>query len=198
MHLSMSMSWSGSPAFYLKCIMGSSLVDFILLWYTLNCIWRMRMEKLIVTLTPIRFHYCPWPSYLMPLLSQRLFALFLSAISGSKCLRISLGCLACSVLLSLVGGRVTFVSQEPHDFPGKAKSQLCQWISPQFLFWAFSFLNIWFWRAGAKHCSTRSKPVCIFYTFCFHFNFLISLFWETFTFLIAFQSWAWLSMSKIL
>lgn len=73
-------------------------------------------------------------SYLMPSSSHPLFDLRLCHFWIQMPTGFSLWYLACPVLLSLVGGRVTFVSKESHDFPGKTKSQLFQWVSPQLLF----------------------------------------------------------------
>lgn len=69
-----------------------------------------------------------------------------------------------------------------------------QWVSPQLLFWAFGFLNIWYGRTGVEDCPRRSRSVCLSYTF-FHFNFTILLLQETVTSPIAFQNWAWLFLS---
>ena len=69
-----------------------------------------------------------------------------------------------------------------------------QWVSPQLLFWVLGFLNIWYGRTGVEDCPRRSRSVCLSYFF-FHFNFTILLFQETFTSPIAFQNWAWLSLS---
>lgn len=51
-----------------------------------------------------------------------------------------------------------------------------QWVSPHFLFWTFSFLNIWYWMTGAEYYSLKSTPFCLFHTL-FYFNITISLFW---------------------
>ena len=40
-----------------------------------------------------------------------------------------------------------------------------QWVSPQLLFWAFGFLNVWYGRTGVEDCPRRSRSVCLSYTF---------------------------------
>ena len=40
-----------------------------------------------------------------------------------------------------------------------------QWVSPQLLFCAVGFLNIWYGRTGVEDCPRRSRSVCLSYTF---------------------------------
>lgn len=135
------------------------------------------------------------PSYFMPSSSHWPFDLRLCRFWIQMPTGFSLWYLACPVLLSLAGDRVTFVSKESHDFPGKTKSQLFQWVSPQLLFWAFSFLSIWYWRAGAEDFHNRIQTSLLISYFS-HFNFTISFLLETFTFPIAFQNGAWFSTPR--
>lgn len=113
-----------------------------------------------------------WSSHSVPSSSHWLFDLSLYHFWIQMPMVLFLWYAACPVLLSLVGGRVTFLSKESHDFPGKTKSQPFQWASPQLIFWPFSFLSIWHWMAGAENCHIKIQT-CLPILYFFHFNFSI-------------------------
>lgn len=70
---------------------------------------------------PTRFHYCPHPSYLMPLSSFQFFALFLCHfwIQMPNCL--SLWYLTCLVVIEHAGWQGDLLSKENYGFPDMAE-----------------------------------------------------------------------------
>lgn len=136
----------------------------------------MGIEKLIWPgvggrgiLLSTRFHCCPQPSRLKPSSSLQFFALFLCCFWNQmpKGFLTAVFSLPCAIRPG--GIRVTFVSKESHNFPGKTNSQLFPVGFPSIL-----ILNIWLfkylvlkgrgWRLFYK---IHHTPVCLFHSIFF-------------------------------